>query len=141
MKNKESSVFDCKLISLPKIHNTSGNITALENITSVSFDIKRVYYLYDVPSNAERGGHTHYKLEQFLVAASGSFDVVLADGTQERLVSLNRPDRALHIIPGIWRELKNFSGGSICLVLASLAYDENDYIRNYSDFIEWKSQR
>ena len=138
MNNKETTVDNCKIISLQKIQNNSGNITILENKKSIPFDIKRVYYLYDVPSNEERGGHAHYELEQYLVAASGSFDIVLNDGNKSKIVNINRPDQALYIVPGIWRELQNFSGGSICLVLASHIYDEKDYIRDYSEFKKWK---
>jgi dTDP-4-dehydrorhamnose 3,5-epimerase-like enzyme len=134
MDFKNTTVQDCKLIDLPKIHNRLGNITAVENLTTIPFSVKRVYYLYDVPSNEERGGHAHYELQQFIVAVSGSFDVVLKDGINKRTVSLNRPNRALHIIPGMWREICNFSGGSVCLVLASLQYNEKDYIRDYIDF-------
>ncbi|NNC70789.1 MAG: WxcM-like domain-containing protein [Flavobacteriaceae bacterium] len=141
MLNKSSSIDDCGLFQLPKVHNRSGNLSSLENNTSIPFEVKRVYYLYDVPSNQERGGHAHYELYQFLVAASGSFSVVLSDGNSERTVILNRPDKALHIVPGIWREIKEFSGGSICLVLASEKYNEKDYIRDYTEFIEWKSQK
>ena len=138
MNNKLTTVEDCKIVSLPKIQNTSGNITALENKKSIPFDVNRVYYLYDVPSNEERGGHAHYELEHYLVAGSGSFDIVLKDGNQSKIVNINRPDQALHIVPGIWRELQNFSGGSICLVLASLKFDENDYLRDFTQFLNWK---
>jgi len=138
MNNRLTTVDDCKIISLPKVQNISGNITVLENKKSIPFDVNRVYYLYDVPSNEERGGHAHYGLEQYLVAASGSFDIVLNDGNKSRLVNLNRPDQALYIVPGIWREIQNFSGGSICMVLASHIFDEKDYIRDYTDFKEWK---
>ena len=138
MNNKETTVDDCKIISLPKVQNTFGNITAIENKKSITFDIKRVYYLYDVPSNEERGGHAHYELEQYLVAASGSFDIVLKDGNQSKIVNLNRPDQALYIVPGIWREIQNFSGGSICLVLASHRYEELDYIREYDKYLRFK---
>ena len=138
MNNRQTTVEDCKQVSLPKIHNRSGNITALENKKSIPFDINRVYYLYDVPSNEERGGHAHYELEQFIIAVSGSFDIILNDGITEKIVTLNRPDKALHVVPGLWREINNFSGGSICLVLASIKYDQNDYIRNYNDFLKFK---
>ena len=138
MNNKVTKVKDCKQLLLPKINNRSGNITALENNNNIPFDINRVYYLYDVPSNEERGGHAHYELKQYLVAATGSFDIVLKDGLNSHVVTLNRPDQALYIVPGIWREIRNFSGGTTCLVLASHAYNEKDYIRNYSEFKKWK---
>ena len=129
---------DIKLISIPKIEERRGNLSVIENDT-VPFDIKRVYYLYDVPSGAERGGHAHKKLQQFLVALSGSFDVVLNDGNKERIVTLNRPNIGLLLPMGIWRELQNFSSGSVCLVLASEVYDEEDYIRDFDDFKSFKN--
>ena len=118
---------------IPKISDPRGNIGVLEN-GIVPFDIKRVYYLYDVPSDSERGGHAHIKLYQFLIAISGSFDVHLDDGKTQQVINLNKPDKGVLIKPGIWRELKNFSGGSVCLVLASEVFDEADYIREYNDF-------
>lgn len=133
-----TTVDDCREIQLPKIHNPSGNITPLNSGIDLPFEIERIYYLYDIPGGETRGGHAHKELQQYLVAASGSFDVVLFDGKVERRVSLNRPYQALHIVPGIWRELENFSSGSICLVLASHKYDEADYIRNKYVFEEVK---
>ena len=102
------------------------------------FLIARVYYLYDIPGGEARGGHAHYELEQYIIAASGSFDVILDDGENTKIFTLNRPNLALHIIPGLWRELYNFSSGSISLVLASHIYDEEDYIRDYSEFLDRK---
>jgi hypothetical protein len=134
----KSKVTDCEVINLPKVSNPSGNITPLNSGTDLPFSVKRVYYLYDVPGGEERGGHAHLELEQYIVAASGSFDVVINDGVDTKTVSLNRPYQALHIIPGIWRELVNFSSGSVCLVLASLPYDEADYIRDINDFKQMK---
>ncbi len=136
--NKQSTVYDCSVIVLPKIHNRAGNITPIQGNIEAPFDIKRVYYLYDVPGGEERGGHAHKELQQFIIAASGSFDVIIDDGNIKRTIHLNRPYNALHIVPGIWRELTNFSSGSICLVLASRNYDENDYIRDYNEFLELK---
>ncbi|MGJ1224611.1 MULTISPECIES: sugar 3,4-ketoisomerase [Sphingobacterium] len=132
------SVFDCYIVDLPLIHNQKGNITVLENDKSVPFEIKRIYYLYDVPYAAERGGHAHYELQQFVVAACGSFTFILDDGVNKREVFLNSPRKALHIKPGIWREMKDFSGGSICLVLASSLYSEKDYIRDYQEFLNYR---
>jgi hypothetical protein len=135
---KTTTVTHCSLVELPKIHNPSGNITPLNGNIDLPFAIERIYYLYDVPGGESRGGHGHYALEQYLVAAGGSFDVILFDGTIRKKVSLNRPYRALHIVPGIWRELENFSSGSTCLVLASHKYDEQDYIRDIDDFKKYK---
>ncbi|MEI6122899.1 MAG: FdtA/QdtA family cupin domain-containing protein [Bacteroidota bacterium] len=133
-----NSISDCTILELPKIHNRAGNITALENNISLPFEIKRVYFLYDVPGGECRGGHAHKELEQLIVAVSGAFDVLIDDGTEKKVVHLNRPYMGLHIVPGIWRELLNFSSGAICLVLASTFYQERDYIRNYTDFLNFK---
>lgn len=132
------SVKDCNIINLTKIHNQAGNITVLENNKSIPFQVKRIYYLYDVPMGSERGGHGHYELEQFIVAASGSFTIVLDDGKDKKHLFLNNPSEALYIKPGIWREIINFSSGSICLVLASQEYTEKDYIRDYDKYLQWK---
>lgn len=134
-----SSVNDCVVLPLSKIHNRAGNITIVENINSIPFEVKRIYYLYDIPCGESRGGHAHKALYQLIVAASGSFDVVLDDGINKKIVRLNRPDFGLLVIPGIWRELLEFSSGSVCLVLASTKYDDCDYIRNYSEFIDFKA--
>lgn len=133
------NIEDCGLVKLPIVHTENGNITVLENNINIPFDIKRVYYLYDVPMGAERGGHAHYDLQQYVVAASGSFSFILDDGTNKKEVFLNHPNKALHIKPGIWREMKGFSSGSICLVMASMEYTENDYIRNYQNFLNYRS--
>ena len=135
---RDSTIHDCNLILLPKINSAAGNITSINENIEIPFDIQRVYYLYDVPSGESRGGHAHYELEQFIIAASGSFDVILDDGKNKKTVTLNRPNIALHIVPGLWRELDNFSSGSICMVLASLEYNENDYIRNYEAYLKIK---
>jgi len=123
-----------KLIDIPKINNTKGNIGVIENDT-IPFDVKRVYYLFDVPSGAKRGGHAHKKLKQVLIAISGSFDVVLKNGKSKEIITLNRPDKGLLIENNIWRELENFSSGSVCLVLASEEFSENDYIRSFKDYL------
>lgn len=133
------SVFDCKIVELSKVHNDAGNITVLENNKNIPFDVKRIYYLYDVPMGADRGGHGHYDLQQFIVAASGSFTFELDDGYTKKEFFLNDPSKALYIMPGIWREIKNFSSGSICLVLASHEYSEEDYIRNYDDYLNYRN--
>ena len=125
-----------KLIDIPKINNTKGNIGVIENDT-IPFDVKRVYYLFDVPSGAKRGGHAHKKLKQVLIAISGSFDVVLKDGKSKETVTLNRPDKGLLIENNIWRELENFSSGSVCLVLASEEFSEDDYIRSYKEYLSF----
>jgi len=138
MKLKNNTVFDCCMIDVSKIHNEAGNITVVENGDNIPFEVKRIYYLYDIPGGEARGGHAHYELEQYIIAASGSFDVILDDGQNRKIVTLNRPNLALHIVPGLWRELDNFSSGSISLVLASNEYDENDYIREYTKFLDYK---
>lgn len=138
-KRINSSVFDCTIIELAKIHNRAGNITVVENYTDIPFDVKRIYYLYDMPGGESRGGHAHKKLSQYLIAALGAFDVLLYDGKTKRTISLNRPYYALHIVPGIWRELSNFSSGAVCLALASELYDENDYIRDLNEFKQVKN--
>ncbi len=125
-----------KIIDIPKINNTKGNIGVIENDT-IPFDVKRVYYLFDVPSGAKRGGHAHKKLKQVLIAISGSFDVVLKDGNSKEIVTLNRPDKGLLIENNIWRELENFSSGSVCLVLASEEFSEDDYIRSYKEYLSF----
>lgn len=139
MKNKKTTVYDCSIIELSKYHAEEGNLTVVENNKTIPFDVKRVYYLYDVPGGESRGGHAHKKLKQLITAASGSFNVVLDDGEVKRTVTLNHPYQALMVVPGIWRELVDFSSGSVLLCLASEKYDENDYIRNYDDFKAYKA--
>src|SRR5512143_3071876 len=126
----------CKIIELPKISDPRGNLTFIEGRNHIPFDIARVYYLYDVPGGAERGGHAHKELSQLIVAMSGSFDVVLDDGKKKKRVHLNRSYYGLYVCPMIWRELDNFSSGSVCMVLASNMYDESDYFREYDSFID-----
>jgi dTDP-4-dehydrorhamnose 3,5-epimerase-like enzyme len=136
----DSTIFNCNVLTLPKIHNRAGNITAVNNSVDIPFDVNRVYYLYDVPGGEDRGGHAHKELQQLIVAVSGSFDITVDDGRTKKTVSLNRPYYGLHVIPGIWRDLTNFSSGAICLVLASHKYDANDYIRDYEEFIRIKHE-
>ena len=126
-----------KIIDIPKINNKNGNIGVIENST-IPFDVKRVYYLFDIPSGSRRGGHAHKKLKQVLIAISGSFDVVLKDGKSKETITLNRPEKGLLIENNIWRELENFSSGSVCLVLASDVFEEMDYIRDYETFLKSK---
>lgn len=135
---KESSVYDCYVLPLSKIHNPAGNITIVEGEQNIPFNIRRIYYLYDIPGGESRGGHAHKALHQLIVAASGSFEVLLDDGTNKKIVRLNRPNFGLLVVPGIWRELFEFSSGSICMVLASHKYDETDYIREYQTFKDLK---
>jgi dTDP-4-dehydrorhamnose 3,5-epimerase-like enzyme len=137
MKIKNNGI---EIISIPKIEERRGNLSVIENNT-IPFEIKRVYYLYDVPAGSERGGHAHKNLRQFLVALSGSFDVVLNDGKEKEIVTLNKPFEGLLINPGIWRELQNFSSGSICLVVASDVYIEEDYIRDFDEFLKYSNYR
>ena len=140
MKLTDNTVSMCTAIDVSKVYNIPGNNTTIENDLHIPFEVKRVYYLYNVPGGEKRGGHAHYELEQYILAVSGSFDVIIDDGTNGRLVSLNRPNLALHIVPGLWRELENFSSDAICLVIASHKYDEGDYIRDYNSFLELTKQ-
>lgn len=133
------SVYDCPIIELPRIQNRTGNITPIHGGINIPFQIKRVFYLYDIPGGADRGAHAHRTCHQFIIAASGSFEVELDDGTTKRTVSLNRPYFGLHIPPGIWAAEKGFSSGAICLVLTSHKYEASDYIRSYPEFLEIKN--
>lgn len=139
--SSKSSIDHCLVLNLGKVSNRAGNITIAENDESIPFSVKRVYYLYDIPSGEIRGGHGHKALFQLLVAASGSFEVILDDGLHKKRFRLTRPDEGLLIVPGIWRDIENFSSGSICLVLASMEYTEGDYIRNYKDYLNYKSKK
>jgi hypothetical protein len=125
----------CSLIELPKITDPRGNLTFIEGGRHIPFEIQRVYYLYDVPGGAERGGHAHKDLHQMIIAMSGSFDVVLDDGVDKKRIHLNRSYNGLYLCPMIWRELDNFSSGSVCMILASNLYDESDYFRDYDAFL------
>ena len=130
------TVHDCKVFDLGKIENDRGNLTVVQSLETIPFDIKRVFYLYDIPGGEARGAHAHKACHQFLVAASGSFEVVLDDGHEKRTVYLNRPFKGLHIPPGIWAAEQEFSSGAVCLVLASEPYEETDYIRDYEDYLK-----
>lgn len=133
---KKNNIYNCSIIELPKVYNQQGNLTPVHNNKEIPFDVKRVFYLYDVPGGESRGAHAHKACHQFLIAASGAFEVLLDDGIAKRVVQLNRPYIGLHVPPGIWASEINFSSGSICLVLASHLYDENDYIRDYNDYLK-----
>lgn len=136
---KKTSVYDCTIIDLDKHHSEKkGNLTVVENGITVPFPVRRVYYLYDVPGGEARGSHAHKELYQLIVAASGSFSVTLDDGNVKRTFVLNRPYQGLLVVPGIWRDLYDFSSGAICLVLASENYDAEDYIRDYNSFLKHK---
>lgn len=134
-----SDIHSCNVVELTKIHNPAGNITIIQNGERQPFTVRRVYYLYDVPGGSERGGHAHKALYQMIIAASGSFDVIIDDGLNKKIIQLNRPHFGLLVVPGIWREIVNFSSGAICLVLASAKYEALDYIRDYSDFQRYKN--
>ena len=135
------NVFDCTMVELDKHHSDrKGNLTVVENGKTLPFDVKRVYYLYDVPGGENRGSHAHRDLSQLIIAASGSFRVTLDDGTCKRSFFLNRPYQGLYVKPGMWRDLEDFSSGAVCMVLASEEYDSNDYIRSYEDFITYRNE-
>lgn len=136
--NKKVTVYDCSLIELPKIQNRTGNITPVTNSREIPFDVKRIFYIYDIPGGEDRGAHAHKECNQFIIAAGGSFEIELFDGITKRTVMLNRPYFGLHIPPGIWAAEKGFSSGAVCLVLTSQKYDERDYIRKVDEFLEWK---
>ena len=138
MTNFVTDIHACNVVELKKIHNPAGNITIIQNGGHQPFNVKRVYYLYDVPGGSERGGHAHKKLHQLIVAASGAFDVIIDDGVTKKIIQLNRPYYGLLIVPGIWREIVNFSSGAICLVLASEKFSADDYVRDYSEYLTIK---
>lgn len=125
-----------KTINFPVIREPRGNLAVVEELREIPFEIARAYWLFDVPAGSHRGGHAHKRLQQLLVALSGSFDVILDDGVNKKTITLNRPDRGLYLPTGVWRELKNFSAGSVCMVLASEPYDESEYIRDYDEFLK-----
>ncbi|MDC1202927.1 FdtA/QdtA family cupin domain-containing protein [Crocinitomicaceae bacterium] len=135
-----STVFNCDVIELKKNKQKVGSSTSVESRLSFPFEIKRVYYIYDVPGGSDRGGHAHKELEQYIIATSGAFEVVLDDGKNRKTIRLDRPNFALHIRKGIWRETKNFTSGSICMVLASEVYAESDYIYDYKEYLKYKNE-
>lgn len=138
----KNTVFDCRKVELDKHHSDrKGNLSVVENGKEVPFDVKRVYYLYDVPGGESRGGHAHKALCQLIIAASGSFSVTLDDGKDKKTFVLNRPYQGLLVVPGIWRTLDDFSSGSVCMVLASEKYDEGDYIRDYKEFVNYRNEK
>jgi dTDP-4-dehydrorhamnose 3,5-epimerase-like enzyme len=136
----KATIEECRVLKLPKISMPQGNITPVEGARTIPFDIARVFYFYDVPVDAARGGHAHRRLEQVILCVMGSFDVVIDDGANHRTVMLRRADEALYVPPGIWGELVNFSSGAVCLTLASHAFDEEEYIRRYEDFAAWRAE-
>ena len=137
---EKSSVFDCSILEFNRHHSDrKGDLTVVENGKTLPFDIRRVYYLYDVPGGESRGGHAHKELSQFIVAAAGSFSVTLDDGKVKRTLFLNRPYQGLYVVPGIWRDLNDFSSGAVCMVLASDTFKSDDYIRNYEEFLMFKA--
>ena len=131
----------CRWIELPVVHDPRGNLSFIEGATHVPFDIRRIYYLYDVPSGVERAGHAHRELSQLFISMSGSFDLVLEDGTESRTVHMNRSHRGYLLRPWVWRTVNNFSGNSVCLVLASEVYQASDYIRDYDEFRRLAAER
>jgi hypothetical protein len=135
---KSTNINHCNLLNLPKFHAISGNITSLNNGIDSPFEVKRIFYIYDIPSGEDRGAHAHKECHQLLMAITGSFEVEVFDGKEKTKFFLNQPNVGLHIPPGIWASEINFSGGGICLVLASHEYDENDYIRDYQEYLTYK---
>lgn len=132
---RKTTVYDCSIIEMPRLKNRAGNISIVENQDNLPFDVKRIFYIYDIPGGEDRGAHAHKVCHQFLIAVSGSFEIEMDDGVNKRTVQLNRPYYGLHIPPGIWAAEKGFSSGAICLVLTSGLYEEDDYIRTYNDFL------
>jgi hypothetical protein len=138
---KETTIDDCRIIELGRHHGAKGNLTEVENGKIDGFDTERVFFIYDIPGGASRGGHAHKTLRELIVAASGSFDVYVNDGTRERTFHLNRPSQALLLSAGVWEELRDFSSGAVALVLASKHYDGEDYIRDFEQFVDYKKEK
>ncbi|WP_395373952.1 sugar 3,4-ketoisomerase [Marinicella sp. W31] len=141
MKESPKLISDCKIIDLPVVSNPKGNLTFIEGSRHIPFDIQRVYYLYDVPGGAERGGHAHKELQQLIIALSGSFDITLDDGKEKTVIHMNRSYYGLYVCPMVWREINNFSSGSVLMVLASEKYDPDDYYHDYAEFVEIAQQK
>jgi hypothetical protein len=137
MVESDKLVEKCTMLKLPKVAEPRGNLSFVEGGNHIPFNIERIYYLYDVPSDSERAGHAHKELHQLFIPISGSFDIILDDGFNKKTITLNKPDKGLYVCPGIWRVLNNFSSNSVCLVLASMKYMEEDYIRDYNDFVKY----
>ena len=137
---KKITVFDCSIVELPRHTDRAGNISIAENNINLPFEVKRVFYTYDIPGGVDRGAHAHKECHQFLIAASGSFEVEMDDGINKRTIVLNRPYYGLHLPPGIWASEKSFSSGSVCLVLASQGYEEEDYIRDYNEYVNYRNE-
>jgi hypothetical protein len=137
---KKNTVYDCSIIELPRIQSREGNITPVTNNSEIPFDTKRVFYIYDIPGGEDRGAHAHKECHQFLIAASGSFEIEMDDSKIKRTVMLNKPNFGLHIPPGIWAAEKGFSSGAICLVLTSDKYNEKDYLRDYNNYKNYKDE-
>ncbi len=140
MDSKKTTINDCKIIDLRKISDPRGNLTPIEGGGDIPFEIKRIYYLYDVPSGESRGAHAHKALQQLIIAPNGSFTITLDDGVNKKAFTLNRPYQGLLIVPGIWRDLDDFSSGAVLLCLASEHYAEGDYIRDYKEYLEFKAR-
>jgi hypothetical protein len=138
---KSATIYDCAIIEVPRVYNRAGNISIVEGFKNLLFEPKRIFYIYDIPAGESRGAHAHKMCHQFIIAGSGSFEVSMDDGVNKKTLTLNRPFYGLHIPPGIWAHELNFSSGAICLVLASHKYNSEDYIRNYEEFLEWKSSK
>ena len=137
---KETTVDDCRIIELPRHHGAKGNLTEVENGKIAGFDTERVFFIYDIPGGASRGGHAHKTLRELIVAASGSFDVYVNDGKNERTFHINRPSQAVLLAAGVWEELRNFSSGAVALVMADRHYEPEDYIRDFEEFLDYKKQ-
>lgn len=140
LAHRTATLNDCRIISLNRHHHSNGNLTSVNNCVELPFDIKRTFFIYDVPGGAERGGHSHYTSQQFIIAISGSFDVTIDDGNDQFTYTLNRPYQGLLVVPGIWNRLHNFSSGSVCLVLNSDHFEETDYVRDYEQFLALKRE-
>lgn len=138
---KKATVEDCKLITIDQIGDRQGHISVIENNDLIPFEVKRVFYLYDIPGGESRGAHAHKECHQLLIAASGGYQVEIDDGVKKDVVSLTQPNQALHIPPGIWASEVNFTSGAVCLVLASHKYDESDYLRSYKDYLVYKTKK